>query len=66
VGLLFDIGLHVPNGLRENRNNIGHELNGPLRCTDDKMIKNGEETSLNLSLASSLDLMEKMCGEQSD
>ena len=60
MGLLLDIGLHVSNGLRENRNNIGHELDGPLRYTDDKIIKNGEETSLNLSLASSLDLMEKM------
>jgi hypothetical protein len=31
-----------------------------LRCTDNELIKNGEETSLDLPLASSLDLMVKM------
>ena len=60
AGLFLDIGLRVPNGLREDRDNVGHELGGPLRCTDDELIEDGEETGLDLPLAGSLDLMEKM------
>ena len=59
AGLLLDIGLRVPNGLRENRDNVGHELGGLLRCTGDELIENGESTGLDLPLAGSLDLMEK-------
>ncbi|KAI0271909.1 hypothetical protein BGY98DRAFT_936909 [Russula aff. rugulosa BPL654] len=46
----------------EDRDNVGHELGGPLRCTDDKLIKDGEGTGLDLPLAGSLDLMEKRRG----
>ena len=46
----------------EDRDNVGHKLGGPLRCTDDELIEDGEETGLDLPLASSLDLMEKRHG----
>jgi hypothetical protein len=46
----------------EDRNNVGHELGGPLRCTDDELIEDGEGTGLDLPLAGSLDLMEKRRG----
>jgi hypothetical protein len=46
----------------EDRDNVGHELGGPLRCTDDELIKDGEGTGLDLPLAGSLDLMEKRRG----
>jgi hypothetical protein len=46
----------------EDRDNVGHKLGGPLRCTNDELIKNGEGTGLDLPLAGSLDLMEKRRG----
>jgi hypothetical protein len=59
AGLLLDISLRVPNGLSEDRDNVGHEFGGLLRCTDDELIEDGEGTSLDLPLAGSLDLMKK-------
>ena len=47
---------------KEDRDNVGHELDGPLRCTDDELIEDGEGTGLDLPLAGSLDLMEKRRG----
>ena len=60
MGLFLDIGLRVPNRLRENRDNVRHELGRLLRCNDDELIEDGEKTSLDLPLAGSLDLMEKI------
>ena len=46
----------------ENRDNVRHDLGGPLRCTNNELIEDGEGTGLDLPLAGSLNLMEKRHG----
>ena len=56
---LLDVDLCVPDGLGEDRDDLGHELRGLLGAADNELVEDDEAAGLDLPLVRGLDLVEQ-------